>query len=301
MSCYHPIRAYRSASGNIVFDEKKRHGDLVQQLDLPCGKCIACRMQKSAMWGIRIMHEAQLHAENSFITLTYGTGNLPPNSSLEHRDFQLFIKRLRAKLNKPLRFYMCGEYGDIGGRPHYHACIFNHAFEKNKDAGKSGSGEQMYESDELTETWGMGRSITQDLTTASANYCARYILKKTLGQDAEYAYSITTEDGEILHRKPPYNKSSLKPGIGKQWLDKHGKTDIFSHDFVIQDGTKKPIPPYYKKLQKRNNGGEIPERTDILRQERAMQMDRKDNLPDRLKVKEEVHHAKIRNLKRTLE
>lgn len=41
------------------------------------------------------MHEAQLHQENCFITLTYNDEHLPKDQSLVYRDFQLFMKRLR--------------------------------------------------------------------------------------------------------------------------------------------------------------------------------------------------------------
>lgn len=37
-----------------------------------------------------------MHRFNSFVTLTYNAAHLPTNNSLRHRDFQLFMKRLRA-------------------------------------------------------------------------------------------------------------------------------------------------------------------------------------------------------------
>lgn len=257
-------------------------------------------MQRASHWATRIMHEAQQWPENSFITLTYGPGNLPPNASLEHRDFQLFMKRAIKRTGKPIRFYMCGEYGDQTGRPHYHACLFNQGYRnERKERGKSGSGELMYESRELTETWGMGNCTVQDLTPQSASYCARYIMKKTLGDEAETAYDIITEDGEIIKRKPPYAAMSLKPGLGHKWVERHGKTDAFNHDFIIVDGQRKALPPYYNKILKRQTGGLLPERTDIKRQEQAIKS-RPESTPSRLKVREEVHLARVKNLKREL-
>lgn len=256
-------------------------------------------MQTVADNTTRIIHESQMWPDNSFITLTYGPGNLPANSALEHRDYQLFTKRLRKLYSeKTIRFYMCGEYGDENGRPHYHACIFNHAFEKTRERGKSGSGEIMWESTELNDLWGMGTCTTQDLTPNSAAYVAGYVMKKTKGQESSQAYGIITPDGEYIHREPPYSKSSLKPGIGATWFDKHGKTDIINHNYVIQDGIKKSVPKYYRKLIEKK--GLTTNRYDQLRADKLTQINRAESLPHRLKVREEVHYAKIRNLKREL-
>ena len=149
MTCYHPLRAFRTPEG-VVFNELARH-DIVGRIELPCGQCIGCRMRRASDWELRCMHEASLHKENCFITLTYGRGNLPPNSSLEHRDFQLFMKRLR-KLRGRCRFYMCGEYGPLNQRPHYHACLFGVDFRSDRvPQGKSGSGAIFYDSAQLSD------------------------------------------------------------------------------------------------------------------------------------------------------
>lgn len=257
-------------------------------------------MQRVADWSARITHEAQMWEENSFVTLTYGTGNLPPNGSLTHRDYQLFQKRLSKRLKKPIRFFMCGEYGDETGRPHYHACLFNEGFNQDKKYhAKSPSGEAMYTSELLTEIWGHGHCTVQDLTPKSAAYCAGYIMKKTLGPDAADAYNIITETGETIKRVPPYSKCSLKPGIGKKWLEKHGDTDALNQDYIIIDGAKRSLPKYYSKELKKRNGGELPEHIHIKRDLQA-QRARPENTTERLAVREEVHKAKLRNWKRSL-
>jgi hypothetical protein len=54
---------------------------------------------------------------------------LPADGSLDVSHFQKFMKRLRDRI-KPLkiRFFHCGEYGDLTRRPHYHALIFGYDF-----------------------------------------------------------------------------------------------------------------------------------------------------------------------------
>lgn len=92
-----------------------------------------------------MMHEAQMHEENSFITLTYSEENIPSDGNLKPRDFDLFMKRLvqheryyakkEKRKKRPIRYYHCGEYGEHYGRPHYHAAIFGYGFEGTATTG----------------------------------------------------------------------------------------------------------------------------------------------------------------------
>lgn len=102
------MKAVRTASGDVVFhsaiagwrpgDAWPTSGD--HELTLPCGQCIGCKLEHSRQWAMRCIHEAQLHSNNCFITLTYAPENLPPDGGLIKRDFQLFMKRLRFSLPK---------------------------------------------------------------------------------------------------------------------------------------------------------------------------------------------------------
>lgn len=298
MSCYHPITAYKSVSGGVSFSRLSRHGD-EGTIELPCGRCIGCRMRRASDWSLRVMHESAMWRENCFVTLTYGRNQMPKDSSLEHRDFQLFMKRLRRRTGSPVRFYMCGEYGDEKGRPHYHACLFNVDFVDRKPIGKSASGELFYESKVLSDLWALGNCSVQDLTAGTASYCARYIMKKTLGDDAEFAYSFVDEDGEIHYRKPPYAAMSLKPGIGSTWVDKFGDTDVFNHDRCVADGVERRVPKYYDRLLKRKDAYKLEE--NGFKREALARMSISDNTDQRRIDREIVHNAKVRNLVRNLE
>ena len=130
MPCYRPIKGYRSRRLNaetgkrpVVFNP--RDGFYDQPVDLPCGQCIGCRLERSRQWAIRCVHEASLHERNCFITLTYRDECLPTNGSLDLDAFQKFMKRLRRRFGEGVRFFHCGEYGENFGRPHYHAILFN--------------------------------------------------------------------------------------------------------------------------------------------------------------------------------
>lgn len=122
---------------------------------------------------------------------------------------------------------MCGEYGPLNQRPHYHACMFNVDFYDDRvPSGRSASGQLFYTSPTLEKLWGHGIVSVQDLTPETASYCARYIMKKALGQNSDSAYEDIDEDGVIVKRRPEYAAMSLKPGIGAKWFEKYSR-DVF--------------------------------------------------------------------------
>ena len=126
MTCYHPMPAVRMVDGSVKFISRNKRG-VDGTLELPCGQCIGCRLERSRQWAVRCLHEASLHENNSFITLTYDDASMPLGGSLCYRDFQLFMKQLR-KVTGKVTFYCGGEYGEQLSRPHYHACIFGFDF-----------------------------------------------------------------------------------------------------------------------------------------------------------------------------
>ena len=167
MACFRPLTAYKFKSGDIVFDFHIHEEHLVEEmLKLPCGKCIGCRLARSREWAIRCVHEASLHEHNCFITLTYDDDHLPMNNSLDLRDFQLFMKRLRFKFGNGIRYYHCGEYGDNYRRPHYHACLFNFDF-ADKKIWKCDKKNKLYRSHDLEQ---VKKDNIRDLELAKANY-----------------------------------------------------------------------------------------------------------------------------------
>lgn len=298
MPCYRPLKAFRT-SGGVVFTELKRD-DHLGDIEIPCGQCIGCRLRRAQDWTLRVQHEASAWEANCFVTLTYARDRLPPMGSLEHRDFQLFMKRIRKATKQKIRYYMCGEYGPKNLRPHYHACLFNIDFRADRIATeKSSSGYLMYESNQLTELWGHGKATVQDLVKQTAGYCARYIMKKQLGQAAETAYEyLDQETGEIRQKKPEYAAMSLKPGIGATWFKKYQR-DVFPHDFVVSEGVKHQVPKYYDKLIKRAKLQELDD-IELARYRRAQDASA-DNTDQRRRDRETVQLAKVVNLKREME
>lgn len=298
MACFKPLKAFQCFDKSIVFTEARKH-DIVRSLELPCGQCVGCRLERSRQWAIRCMHEASLYKDNCFITLTYDEEHLPDDYSLHYDDFQRFMKRLRKRYQgKTIRFYMAGEYGENFGRPHFHACIFNLDFEDKYLWQKTDSGSKIYRSKILEELWPFGYSSIGEVNFQSAAYVARYIMKKVTGDMAEQHYEeVNFNTGEIVNRKPEFNKMSLKPGIGYKWYQKY-KDDVYPHDYVIVNGKKCKPPKFYDKKY----ADDYPYEFDQLQWEREKSAKAQifDNTPERLLVKEEVLKAKLSRLKRKL-
>jgi hypothetical protein len=243
MTCFHPIQAYRSRLGGVVFSRKNAYID--RPLKIPCGQCVGCRLERSRQWAIRCVHEASLHQQNSFVTLTYDDEHLPADKSLHLEDFQLFMKRLRKKfVGKQIRFYHCGEYGEQTFRPHYHVCFFGLDFD-DKIVWKKSRNSTLYNSEILTKLWGKGYAVIGDVTFESAAYVARYIMKKVTGKNADEHYTrCDLETGEIFKLKPEYTTMSRRPGIANNFFEKY-KNEIYRDDFIVMNNKKMRPPRYY--------------------------------------------------------
>lgn len=251
MACFHPLKGYEKYSGGWTSSSKEAVRSLLtgelKEMSVPCGQCIGCRLERSRQWAIRCVHEASLHQDNCFVTLTYATEFLPANGSLDKRDFVLFMKRLRKRFGEGIRFFHCGEYGEKFCRPHHHVCLFNFDF-PDKQLLSQNLGNPIYVSKALSELWPYGYSSIGSVTFESAAYVARYIMKKINGDMASEHY-----DG----RQPEYITMSRRPGIAAGWFEQFS-SDCYPKDFItIKGGIKCRPPKYYDRLYRENHGEEF--------------------------------------------
>jgi hypothetical protein len=312
MPCFHPKTAYLSEYNTNYKTGKpyrrvsfKESDDCDRPIQLPCGQCVGCRLERSRQWATRCLHEAQLHEKNCFITLTYDNENLPDNLSLNHRDFQLFFKRFRkSNPHIKIRYYMAGEYGSTFGRPHFHACIFGYDFHDKELFKRTASGFVLYRSEELEKLWPHGYSTIGDVTFESAAYVARYIMQKYTGEMQNGKHKINPDHysycdlqtGELIKLLPEYNKMSLKPGIGADWYKKY-KDEVYPNDNVVIRGKLCKPPRYYDTLYSRDNPYEYDEL--LFKREKQGKLKPEEKTPERLQVKEKVLKARINLNKRT--
>lgn len=302
MACYYPVKGYRSlektknGKRKIVFNPK--HGYVDLPITVPCMKCVGCRIDHTRDWAIRCVHEASLYENNCFITLTYRDKDLPLDGSLNLIHFQKFMKKYRKKFGSKIRFYHCGEYGPKLGRPHYHACIFNHTFE-DKQFFKTLNGQDLYTSPSLEKLWPHGFSTIGDLTFESAAYVARYIMKKISGEKAQQHYeTVNCHTGEISQLTPEYTTMSRMPGIGHDWFIQYSG-DIYPKDFVTHKGKKYKPPKYYDTLHAETHSEQM-EEIKGKRKQKANQQ-KEDQTFERLIVRETVKKAQLLKLIRPYE
>lgn len=278
------------------------------KVEIPCGQCIGCRLERSRQWAVRCVHEASCHDHNCFVTLTYNDDNYPLNGSLDLSHFQLFIKKLRKKYGSGIRYFHCGEYGDSYHRPHYHVCLFNFDF-PDKKLYKVSGGNRLYTSDSCQSLWDdKGFCIVGSMTFQSAAYVARYVLKKTTGRLANNRYLVllpqyygTYEPYPLscyVSLKPEYTSMSRRPGIGKAFFDKYNQ-EMYYDDMIIINGKKCRIPRYYDSQMEIVDPDRVL-RTKISRQISAEKHE-SNNTYDRLRVREEVQRLRYKRLKRGFE
>lgn len=158
-----------------------------------CGQCLCCRINKRREWTARLVLEASSHrAASAFVTCTYAPEWLPDGATLVPAHAEEFRYRLRYALGFGFRYYYVGEYGERGGRPHYHWLLF---------------GLQPYAS-VFERIWEKGSIHVGEFSVDSAAYCAGYVTKKW-----------TDKEHKDLHgRHPEFARMSRRPGIGVHGL-----------------------------------------------------------------------------------
>lgn len=194
MLCKHPYIKTPVGAKRVDLVNKENR---LQSTPFGCGRCLPCRANRARVWTHRLLLEQTQHEESVFATLTYNNENLPGDGNLEKEELQKFWKRLRKRLDRKIRYFAVGEYGDKSWRPHYHAAIF---------------GVGIYDREALQETWDKGFIHLGELNKNSIRYMLEYILKNLYWQNPRL-------DG----RTPEFSVQSRKPGIGAIAINEVGK------------------------------------------------------------------------------
>lgn len=291
--------------------ENAEKGILWRYQLIPCRHCFACSLNYSAEWGTRIMCECKQYEHNYFVTLTYSEKYLPIEEKLSLGEWEFendgtwtgtlvpdhvqdFIKRLRRYLqyNKnhtDMKYYLCGEYGEENGRPHYHLILINCPLD-TKQFYKFKVDENYkphWRSKELERLWSVrkdGKRITRntkpeeieqigivdvaEVEWNSAAYVARYCAKKWNKQADPLEYIS-------MGKRPEFVRMS--DNIGLDYYNEH-KHEIYKTDAMITKtmkgvATVKPPKAWDKRLEK-----ELPELFDKIKEHRKYCMERSEEV-----------------------
>lgn len=241
MRCIRTIKAGFDKSGKSIIYSSKSASKELAPFEFQCRKCLPCRLKIGREKAIRALHEARMHKESIFLTLTYNEENLH-SDKLCYPEFQLFMKKLLKHVNKDIKckenrikipFMVTGEYGEKNKRPHWHVLLFNYRPDDAKSIRATGTPNECWTSETITKLWGKGNCEFGSVTIDSASYVGRYAAKKLVhGSDQEHDFH-------------PVHKTSSAHVIGKSWIQKYWK-QTFRHGYVtLPNGSKSSIPRYY--------------------------------------------------------
>lgn len=311
MACTAPIRGHRDRDGVVRLrrgiPDARIHGRGTNpELELPCGRCLDCKLRKVSDWATRLAHEASLHTEACFLTLTFSDDGLALRElqhgthpfDLDVEDWQRFAKRLRKELKKqgygPIRFFQVGEYGDQELRPHHHAIIFGNEFRDGGESWKDEQGHPVWTSQIIEKAWGYGIHTVQEATPETMNYVAKYVQKKLYGKMKEQQCErIDSASGECVTVRPEFatmSRGGTGKGIGHGWWQRW-KDEVFPDDFVVVKGKKTPVPRYYTKQLQAENEELYLQVTEARCKSAAGRA--ADNTPERRLVRGKVTRSKV--------
>lgn len=186
---------------------------------VPCGKCQGCLRRRRRAWvGRMLVEAAACGGDSSFVTLTYGDDALPmvyqpeigdwiPTLEKSHaKNWLQSVRRKATGLGLPRRFFMAGEYGSKGGRPHYHVILF-------------GIG-PTYQS-RFEGLWTHGFQSWYPASVRAMAYVAKYCLKHGKDPELDLLASCGSGSTEIPRvTVPPFRRLSRNPPIGGDLVKK---------------------------------------------------------------------------------
>lgn len=201
---------------------------------VPCGQCVECLSQKASEWSYRVMREYEYYGRvGCVLSLTYDKVHVPSDYSVSRPDLTKFLKRLRKHIAPvKIRYFGCGEYGTMNGRPHYHLVVIGWQPDDLVFVKRSKKNTILYRSKTVEKLWSQGICAVADVTSDSVRYSAKYLQKLYFN--------------ETTGKTPPFLAMSTHPGFGAFEALERVKSDS-----VYVNGVRKKVPRYYLKVAER--------------------------------------------------
>lgn len=129
------------------------------------------------------------------------------------------MKRLRKRIRDPIKYYLCGEYGENTCRPHYHVIFFNLPQEPLKV---------------LFDSWQHGLIHIGEVTPRSIRYTLKYIMQGKKNSSLH----------EYVQR--PFALMSKGLGVGYVISRKNGIVMILRAIMLCRKEEKTRLPRYFR-------------------------------------------------------
>lgn len=200
-----------------------------------CGKCPSCTQKRVASWVFRLQQELKRSDSAIFLTLTYSDDHVPwteeGTQTLNYKHHQNFIKSLRKAaikradlggfINKSLKYYAVGEYGEETERPHFHYILFNLL--------------GVHKTPEFLEmVWQKGKTDVLPVTNGTIGYVCGYVHKR---------HQFETDDPRLPTR------AFQSKGLGDNYITPQIKQYYQKKEIPylqVEGGQKIAMPKYYK-------------------------------------------------------
>lgn len=244
---------YQGSSTVDDFYFGMRGGKLIQFIQIPCGKCIGCRIDYKRSWADRLTYHSLDKEYCYFLTLTYDDQNMDHlyyNStydiySIDFNDITEFIKKLRNHFrDQNIDYFYSMEYGDSNFRCHAHLILFNVPFDDLEYIRLDDQGQPVFTSLLVDKLWQKGIHTISKFSWLNAAYTAGYVEKKLYGrrQDEYLALGLQPE-GCRMSRRPGIAYDYYMDHYQDIW--KNGGLDV---DRSVNSSGKLGIPRYFRKL-----------------------------------------------------
>lgn len=178
---------------NTIYVEK---GPGHEEIMVPCGQCWQCRANRVNDYEGRALCEAAMSRHTVTLTLTYAPRSDGADKILTPKHFQNSIRALR-KRGHCLRYLVCGEYGELKGRAHFHAVLFF----------KNDPPEMPQKTNFHADWWPHGHIFADhNIDPRTLRYVMKYILKEEYGK---HWFSL-----------------SKKPALGAEWFKEKARRNV---------------------------------------------------------------------------
>lgn len=226
----------------------------IDVIQVPCGRCIGCRLDMSRSWADRMTYHS-IHRKDEaayFLTVTYDDDYIEDLRSEKSGLFSLcfdhidkFIKDLRNMFRSvSIDFYLSGEYGGQFLRPHFHIIAYGCDIPDLNFWKLNDNGDPIYTSSKIESLWKYGFATISKFDWHTAAYTAGYVQKKLYGKDAAFYDAAGVE--------PERMRCSRRPGIAFDYYCNHAE-ELWANDGLavprsVNSSGKLGLCRYFRKL-----------------------------------------------------